>query len=369
MEKQNKILKVIIVILTIIIVLGICAGTALFVKYDNTNKENTKIANVENTTNTTENAEKIEANTTENKAISYKELDGLYKYIKDASDYNSEFYYLNLYENGTFTYRYGESISSGIAGNYIVKDDNIILNKLFNFGTDTSITATNGTVTLKLNNDGTITDTNKFVKMSSVTLTKANNDTENNRAHTEGNIFDLINTSIVINKASNESTQLYENREMTATEKYAIYSKGIQNKIKNSEKPEGVDNDLYFNMKDVDGTNDFSVMCTHINEKLEAYIDIDMGEAANHIKILNNAIDCGICQVGNSRTSYIIWAVDVNGDLYTQNYDTTDAANKFKFNLTKKQDAKNVLYVMHCVGVSSHYALIVDINGNTYELY
>lgn len=73
-----------------------------------------------------------------------------------------------------------------------------------------------------------------------------------------------------------------------------------QNKIKNSEKPEGVDNDLYFNMKDVDGT---------------------------------------------------------------------DAANKFKFNLTKKQDAKNVLYVMHCVGVSSHYALIVDINGSTYELF
>ena len=31
--------------------------------------------------------------------------------------------------------------------------------------------------------------------------------------------------------------------------------KGIQNKIKNSEKPEGVDNDLYFNMKDVDGTD------------------------------------------------------------------------------------------------------------------
>ena len=161
--------------------------------------------------------------------VSYKELDGLYKYIKDASDYNSEFYYLNLYENlyenGTFTYRYGEGISSGIAGNYIVKDDNIILNKLFNFGTDTSITATNGTITVKLNNDGTITDTNKLVEMSSVTLTKANNDTENNRAHTEGNIFDLINTSIVINKTSNESTQLYENREMTATEKYAIYSK------------------------------------------------------------------------------------------------------------------------------------------------
>ena len=53
MEKQNK-------ILTIIIVLGICVGIALFVKYDNTNKENTKIANIENTTNTTENTEKIE---------------------------------------------------------------------------------------------------------------------------------------------------------------------------------------------------------------------------------------------------------------------------------------------------------------------
>ena len=365
MEKQNKILKIIIVILAVIIVLGICAGIALFVKYDNANKEKTEISNVQNITNTTDNTEKIETNKTETKVVSYKELDGLYKYKKDANDYNSEFYYLNLYENGTFTYRYGQSISSGIAGNYIVRDDNIVLNKLFNFGTDTSITATNGTITVKLNNDGTITDTNKLVEMSSVTLTKANNDTENNRAHMESNIFDLINTSIVINKASSESTLLTEETNMTADEKYAIYSRNTQNKIK-SLGLDGNEGNTFYNQKNVHSTEEFPFVGSHINEKLEAYVNVK--ETGDHVKILDNAIDCGICLAGNGGTTYLIWAIDINGNLYTQNYDTTDTANRMKINLTKKQGVKNIISVIQCVGVSAYYPLAVDIEGNSYQL-
>ena len=144
----------------------------------------------------------------------------------------------------------------------------------------------------------------------------------------------------------------------------------MQSKIKSLAKdlPKEYEGNTFFDLKNVHSVEEFPGAGTHINEKLEAFVNIK--ETGDHIKILDNAIDCGICPIGNGGNYYLIWAVDVNGDLYTRNYDTQDSNNKIaNSNLTKKQGLKNIIQVVQCSGPSAHYGLAIDILGNTYELY
>lgn len=157
-------------------------------------------------------------------------------------------------------------------------------------------------------------------------------------------------------------------REMTTNEIYSIYSKNMQNKIKSLGKdlPKELEGNNWINIKDIYDIEDFPVEGTYVNEKLEAYISLK--GTGNKIKILDNAINCGVCSVGNGGTTFVIWAVDINGYLYTKIYDTQDTANKMNFNLIKNQDLKNVLEVIQCSGPSARYPLAIDISGNAYDL-
>ena len=200
---------------------------------------------------------------------------------------------------------------------------------------------------------------------------------QNNSKTEEKNVV-VENTSKEQNETDNKQNNaneteniktVIETREMTATEKYAIYSKNIQNRIKSLGKdlPKELEGNIFFNLKNVHSIEEFPVVGAHINEKLEAFVNIK--ETGDHIKILDNALDCGICSSGNGGTLYVIWAIDINGNLYTQVYDTNDTANRMKFNLSKEKGFSNIISVIQCSGVSAQYPLAIDIEGNTYELY
>ena len=159
---------------------------------------------------------------------------------------------------------------------------------------------------------------------------------------------------------------------MTAEERYAIYSKGIQKSIEamgkniteQDRKDLGNPVMLYYNT--ISSTEEFPLEGIYLNDKKEVFVT--KKQSGDDIKIFNNAINCGICPVGNGGVLYVIWAIDANGDLYTQTYDVMDTANKMKFNLSKKQGVKNITSVIQCASPSAVFAIAVDIDGNKIDL-
>ena len=94
----------------------------------------------------------------------YNDISGYYSF-KDTNPNNdgreelSTFgYYLYLSENGTFKYQYVMNTGSSIIGNYIIVDDEIRLNYLFNGGSDAAVSATNGEKVLKITDKNTLVD-------------------------------------------------------------------------------------------------------------------------------------------------------------------------------------------------------------------
>ncbi len=119
---------------------------------------------------------------TESKVHTYNDIKGLYTYtsetIKDdelGHEYFA-FYYLYLNENGTFNYRMGTGAPWGYVGNYVIKDNTIILNYLFRTNSGAEITVTTGSKTIAITDNHTLTDVNPSVTvadMTTVTLKKA----------------------------------------------------------------------------------------------------------------------------------------------------------------------------------------------------
>lgn len=170
------------------------------------------------------------------------------------------------------------------------------------------------------------------------------------------------------NETKSDKTEVATTKEMTADEIYAKYSKNIQNNIKKEGKElsEELAGNSWYDIKHCYSLEEFPINGSYINEKLEAYLTVK--ETGDKIKILDNAINCGVCSEGNGGVLYLIWAVDVNGDLYTQLYNVLDTNNDKNFKLTKSTDMKNITEVVQCSGPSANYAIAVDILGNTYNL-
>lgn len=103
-------------------------------------------------------------------------------------------YKLYLKEDGTFDYHIVFDNDSGFCGNYIINGSEIVLNKLFSYGSDVGITSESGQVKLKINSNGTITDSNKYYEEFSVKdiiLTrKATEVTETLKLHIDSAIRD-----------------------------------------------------------------------------------------------------------------------------------------------------------------------------------
>lgn len=130
-------------------------------------------------------------------SISYEDVKGLYVY-KDNKD--EEFYYLELQEDGKFNYIFGSRVANGFIGNYTIEGNNIVLSQWFSTGTDIAISPAGGTITVLLNDDGTITDKNNLLKLDNakdVILEK----TENVEKQLDRNVNSVVDNSIVETKA------------------------------------------------------------------------------------------------------------------------------------------------------------------------
>ncbi len=149
---------------------------------------------------------------TEATKYTYDDLKGLYTYrsetIKDenfGNEYDA-FYYLYLHENGTFTYTMGTGAPFGYMGNYIIKDDTIVLNYLFNTNSGAEIIVTTGSKTITITAKDTLVDVNPSVtvaNMTNVTLKKASPVEESEFSQVDANFSNILNTYHITNSAPN----------------------------------------------------------------------------------------------------------------------------------------------------------------------
>ncbi len=163
--KNNKGLVITIIILVVLAV--VMASYIIYGFCANKNTDNNK------------NDETIE--------YTYDSIKGLYTYFGETkkTELGNEyaaFFYLYLYENGTFNYKMGTAAPYGYMGNYIIKDNTIILNYLFRTSSGADITVTSGTKTITITSDGSLVDSDPTVNMddlTSVTLKKESSEKEN----------------------------------------------------------------------------------------------------------------------------------------------------------------------------------------------
>ena len=106
-----------------------------------------------------------------------------------------------LHENGTFAYITGIDHEYGVNGNYIIVDDTIFLNYLFATGSDAGLDATEGNKELKINDDGSITDS-KPQETSETTLVLKKSSTS--IKDDDYDINYMINNFYISNNASDE---------------------------------------------------------------------------------------------------------------------------------------------------------------------
>lgn len=133
---------------------------------------------------------------TEKETKTQKAIIGTYNFYYELTDYeypgeeNKVLYSLTLFKDGTYCYDYGFIANMGEYGNYTIDGDTLILNKWFEHGSDVSVTAATGETRLKINKDGSITDTNShfdrifwdnsYKKPESVTMQRASKEIEDN---------------------------------------------------------------------------------------------------------------------------------------------------------------------------------------------
>ena len=171
------------------------------------------ISNVQNTISTTTETNVKEpsksniAQQENQKLYSYKDIKGFYGFKRKIQDDVEEYYYLYLYENGTFKYQYGTMSVSSIIGNYIIEDNKLILNKIFVGGGDVGLRTSSGEMELTINPDGTITDSYIsslviYNQNSKVTLKRTSEKEEQEYLQDSPTIMNHINSSVENNAVS-----------------------------------------------------------------------------------------------------------------------------------------------------------------------
>lgn len=188
------------IIITILIILVIFLTITTLHFYNN--KETSK---------TTTNKQPNEATTTtpETTNYTYNDIKGLYSFVGEKTNTEgNEFtptWQLYLSENGTFNYKLSTLSSFGTIGNYIITDNKIILNYLFNTNSSSSLEITSGTKTLQINEDKTITDNNQpitTVSINNITLNKSTIEEESTFL-SSNNIKDILNNYNITNNSKN----------------------------------------------------------------------------------------------------------------------------------------------------------------------
>ena len=148
-------------------------------------------------------------NTNENIEYIYDNIKGLYTFTSDPIDYGNEnvlttFFYLYLYENGTFTYRMGRAAPFGYMGNYIITDNTIVLNYLFSTNSGAGINVTTGSKIITITDKDTLVDVDPIITIpdtKSVTLKKAS-DEEASRFLQYEDFSYILNNYLIVNNTT-----------------------------------------------------------------------------------------------------------------------------------------------------------------------
>ena len=155
------------------------------------------------------------------------------------------------------------------------------------------------------------------------------------------------------------NTQESTTKQMTSEEKFAIYSKNRQARIAK--------------MKDnrKEGEPDFSGYLYGENEKIrinyKGEVQIYQPASKKYVKIFNDAIDCGMVQIGNGGENYLIWVVANNGNVYLKEVEIINSEEDLSFKLEKSDKYKNIVYGVHIGSSGGHSVEFIDIDGNSYK--
>lgn len=137
------------------------------IKANNINSSNSNSKEMNEDKNTTSNSSTIANN------ITFSFLSGIYVGDKDVEPGTTPFgeteIKLYLYEDGSFYYNDNPGFASGYVGYYTFSDNNLLLHKVVACANDIGRGIVSGTITFKINNDNSITDSeiNAVLKKSS----------------------------------------------------------------------------------------------------------------------------------------------------------------------------------------------------------
>ena len=184
--KSNKgiINMTLITIVLVIIILMLLVVVIYLVKNPNTTYITQNLPTEQTQLTQSENKNVLELNNViDNKEESknqYEKIKGTYEYITENYPGHEGIYVwfkLALKEDGTFNYHTAVDNHSGFCGNYIINGSEIILNKVLNYGSDVSMSVVNGQVKLKINEDGSISDSNNYeeLRINGLVLNKKTN--------------------------------------------------------------------------------------------------------------------------------------------------------------------------------------------------
>ena len=164
MENDKKKISCSYALLVIILFAVVCFLTCYIVIDRKLNENNGTVKDNNIVNENTGNNDSDELNNKEDfNLYSYDNIAGLYtnSYEFENEDGRRDFYAkLNLYNDGTFNYSESVYAYSSIMGNYIIKDNRIILNYLFRQGSDVGIYITNGTREIIIEDENTLIDNN-----------------------------------------------------------------------------------------------------------------------------------------------------------------------------------------------------------------
>ena len=168
------------IIIILVVVIAIVVGVFVGFKLSEGKNEHNITNNGE-----TNNNENINDNNTEIIKYTYYEIKGTYTYEDEKSkneDGNMFGCSISLFENGTFIHGCGVTIPLGTMGNYIIKDNNIVLNYLFETRSDANIIAETGSDIITISDKNTLLFTNATNwggSKSSITLKRDTSSDEN----------------------------------------------------------------------------------------------------------------------------------------------------------------------------------------------
>ena len=216
MKKENGILYIIILILVAMV-----TGLSVFLycnkkeeknlnlEYDNSKQ---KVNNIVDFSDNSGLMIDSGNNYSKEKNLDFNSVSGIYKYSKNVGEDNGIYCELILYKNGMFKYECAEMFVVGVIGNYIIDGNEIVLNKLFETGSDISLTVTEGETRLIINEDGSINNKKEILNeveffyndIENVQLKKLSGNEEKDALKDIPSINEIFNYSIFSNESDLE---------------------------------------------------------------------------------------------------------------------------------------------------------------------